>query len=530
MSVFSSPSLLFPILPLRSQKTATMDDSSEKSDDGRETRQNHVARPLRYRTGAFWLLGIYISLISIPWILTCVLANRPINSSSYTRQQGFLNHDISNMRKWKIALDVLNSITGLITSKQQIRQTLPATRADSTNYDPVPVLSALLAQAAVVFCQRQKPDEFLSLMDMFALADRGWTSVPLIWRSIRMRQKKLGRKSSAAFLLPAAGLILFGALQQPLYQILVREGKLSVTTCRDIPSWRKFDNCTGSGLYRSIGRDIEPAQMAVAEHLVIRSRMASDLASISIDESQSNLWNVNATYDVDSIISHREFNSQSKSLRYRVFQRVLPDFFVAGIPVGSTTGVLRQHLMRLNSSLSCEEIDPGDFPSPCPGDRPFIVSYEGVVDTDVRICVPGNYTAFPWTLSRSRQEHIEEMYIDIKDTYVPSNTRWNSANPPFNTSSTIRCMATTTRGYFELGNDWNNNTYGPLLEHWPDAAEMAENFNDWTDTRGSHVQGPKVASYVPSDMYVRRRTIQMDTDARQRQLSKTQTASSVRQS
>jgi hypothetical protein len=477
-----------------------MDDSSETSSNGRETRQKHVVRPLQYRTRALWLLGIYILLILIPWVLTCVLAHRPINSSSYIRQQGFLDHDVLNIRKWKITLGVLNSITGLITSKQKTYQTLLVTHANSANYHLVPVLSALLAQAAVVFCQRQKPDEFLSLIDMFALADRGWTSVPLIWSSIRMRQKKPGRKSSAAFLLPAAGLILFGAIQQPLYQILVREGTLSVTTCRDVPSWQRFDICKGMTLYRPIGRDIEPAQMAMAEHLVIRSRMASELASISIDESQSTLWSVNATFDVNPFVSDRGFDSQTKSLRYRVFQHNLRDFFVAGLPINTTTGVLRQHLMRLNSSLSCEEIDPGNFPSPCSGDRPFVVSWEGVIDTDVRICVPGNYTAVPWTLSRSRQEHTEEMYIDIKNTDIPSNAEWNSTNPRFNTSSTIRCTAMTTRGYFELGNDWNNNTYGPLLEQWPDTAEMAENFNDWTDTSGSHGERSKVESYVPSDM------------------------------
>jgi hypothetical protein len=72
-----------PISPFRSRKTATMDESSEKSEDGPETKQKHIARPLRYRTGALWLLGIYISLIIIPWVLTCVLAHRPINSSSY---------------------------------------------------------------------------------------------------------------------------------------------------------------------------------------------------------------------------------------------------------------------------------------------------------------------------------------------------------------------------------------------------------------------------------------------------------------
>ena len=67
----------------------------------------------------------------------------------------------------------------------------------------------------------------------------------------------------------------------------------------------------------------------------------------------------------------------------------------------------------------------------------------------------------------------------------------------------------TTRGYFELGNNWNNNTYGPLLEHWPDPAEMAENFNDWN--------GPiQCSNNVPSDTYVTWKNTRTSTDTNQR--------------
>ena len=361
---------------------------------------------------------------------------------------------------------------------------------------------------------------------MFALADRGWTSAPLIWSSIWTRQKMPGRKSSAAFLLPAACLILLGAIQQPLYQILVKVSLISVATCRDIPSRYNSDNCTGFRLYGTIGKDIEPAQMAIAEHLVIRSRMASELASISADEPQSNLWSVNATYKATRNDPGEPSYIGPKSLDYWIFPRgalstapsdTIPDFFVAGLPAETTTGVLRQHLMRLNSSTSCEEIDPGGFPSTCPGDRPFTVFWERVMDIDVRICVPGNYTAFPWTLSRSRQEHTEEIYIDIKDTSIgdPGESS-ESENPRFNTTYTIHCTAATTRGYFELGNDWNNNTYGPLLEQWPNTAQMVEDFNDWTDTRYWPSYWDEMEGYVPSDVYVRRRKLRLYTNARQR--------------
>lgn len=350
-------------------------------------------------------------------------------------------------------------------------ETLPATHAHHINDYLVPILSAVLAQAAVLFCQRRKPNEFLSLRDIFVLADRGWTNAPLIWNSIRSRQKIQGRKSGVSFLLPAACLILIGAAQQPWYQILVEVSKISVTTCHDIPYWGPHpgDGCYLFPLYERLGIDIEPARMALAKHSVLRSRMALDLASISVDEPQSYIWSVNAKSVPFSSLNYWVFARNHISiLDYNI--EPIPDFFVAGLPARTTTGVLRNHIMRLNS-VSCEEVDAGDFPSPCPGDRPLTVFSEHFLDTEVRVCVPGNYTAFPWSLSRNRQDLTEEIYIGIKNTSTGRNDG-NTDNPLFSTSSTFCCKATTTRGYFELGNNWNHNTYGPLLEHWPDPAEM----------------------------------------------------------
>jgi hypothetical protein len=127
--------------------------------------------------------------------------------------------------------------------------------------------------------------------------------------------------------------------------------------------------------------------------------MASELASVSIDETQTSLWSVNSIAEIEYV--YQEFDSEKESLRYWVFQPYIldnptaPDFFVAGLPADTTTGVLREHLMRPDSSVKCEEIDSGVFPSPCPGDRLFTVSLEGVINTDVKVCAPGNYTAFP---------------------------------------------------------------------------------------------------------------------------------------
>jgi hypothetical protein len=126
--------------------------TGEKLDDYREFNKKHAARPLRYRTRALWLLGFYFLFIFIPWVLTCVLAQRPITSSSYRRQQGFLNRDISHIRNWKRTVDVLNSITGLITSKQHRYKTISAAHTNPAPRHLVPVLSALLARSAVLYC------------------------------------------------------------------------------------------------------------------------------------------------------------------------------------------------------------------------------------------------------------------------------------------------------------------------------------------------------------------------------------------
>lgn len=81
-------------------------------------------------------------------------------------------------------MGVLNSIAGLVT---------------------IPFLSALLGQAAVVFCQKQRPEQSLGLLDMFALADRGWTNVGVIWASIWSwnSSKASNNKWIGAFLLPS---------------------------------------------------------------------------------------------------------------------------------------------------------------------------------------------------------------------------------------------------------------------------------------------------------------------------------------
>jgi hypothetical protein len=142
--------------------------------------------------------------------------------------------------------------------------------------------------------------------------------------------------------------------------------------------------------------------------------------------------------------------------------------FVASIPINSTTGVLRQHIIRFNSSITCDRVEAVMYPTQCPGVRPFTTSISFQNDTrttELRVCAPGEWGQFPWNFSRNRLDLEEKVFLQFADLEN-------------DTTSTVQCIASTTRGYFELGNYRNMQTYGPLLQKWPSPAVMEEDFND----------------------------------------------------
>jgi hypothetical protein len=117
---------------------------------------------LRYRRRAVWLLGIYIPLLVVPWILTCILLHRPIGASDYYDQSGIHESLLTVHRRLMNALSVIFAITGLVT---------------------VPIISAILSEAAVVYTQKRREGQNVSIRQLFALADRGWSSLPILHES-----------------------------------------------------------------------------------------------------------------------------------------------------------------------------------------------------------------------------------------------------------------------------------------------------------------------------------------------------------
>ncbi|KAF1916190.1 hypothetical protein BDU57DRAFT_516139 [Ampelomyces quisqualis] len=422
----------------------------------RDSQQTHVPLKielpaLRYRHRALWLLGFYIPLLVIPWALTCVLVYHPLGARSYYDQAGLEDSKLTLHRRMDNALSVINSFTGIVT---------------------VPIISALLTQAAVVYAQRRRKDQFISVRQMFALADQGWSNFGVLheaWPPWRGHTSGPGAAGSP-FLWLAAAFIMLCAVQQPLREALVSKESTSIMTYRDNTAAAfGVDKATA----RLLGHDAEPFDLAeIPEDIVVQNVMNS-LATFDRYEMPPYIWTDPG--GERGFVKATSFGFGSKTPG--PWMQPTPDYFVAALPNATTTGVLRHRLMRLNSTVDCDQINMSNFPSRCEGQRPFAASYNWTEGPAVRLCVPGERGLYPWETNRNRQDITEDFYLDVSGL-APASGYGNTA---YNTTLTLHCSVGTTRGYFEMGNYRNDLRPGPLLDRWEELDPYTDQpeYNDW---------------------------------------------------
>ena len=406
---------------------------------------------LRYRHRALWLLAIYVPLLLIPWALTCLLTYRPAGSSSYLDQHGFTGGNIATQKRLINALAVLNSFTSIIT---------------------IPIVSALIAQAAVVYTQRRHKNQSVSVRQAFALADRGWSNPSILyeaWPPWKMndsgsRGRPGWRGPGSGFLWLAAVYLFICGIQQPIREALVSTKQVLVVTTQDNPT--ALDKGTyAKARYVPVGFDPEPDDMHTIPERIVVQELANKLASMPGHDVPTNLWP-----DLESSTPF-ELSDDIDLPRAGPWQQRQTGYFVAAFPNGTTTGVLRHRVMRFNSSVACTEIEQSSFPLSCKDQALFTASFSQSDQLGLRICVPGQRGLFPWSISRRRQDIAEEMFVDVNTT--------DSSGAPMN--YTRHCIAKTTRGYFEMGNYRNEYVPGPLLENWfesQDPFAVKGEFND----------------------------------------------------
>lgn len=204
----------------------------------------------------------------------------------------------------------------------------------------------------------------------------------------------------------------------------------------------------------------------------------NSLATFDDTQIQHNLWVDNPYGPNQSTQWHEPTGYQSLFLYGSddgTGDKMNPDnhFFVTSLPNGTNTGVLREHALRFNSSVTCENITRSSFPSPCEGQRPLDVNIRRP-NMEIRVCAPGEIGKYPWSKSRNKETVEEELFIDLQS----SLDLYPSLTLPVD-SYTMKCTASTTRGYFELGNYMNEFVYGPLLDKWPDEETIENDTNNW---------------------------------------------------
>ncbi|KUI66480.1 hypothetical protein VM1G_02340 [Cytospora mali] len=248
-----------------------------------------------------------------------------------------------------------------------------------------------------------------------------------------------------------------------------------VATCNDVPfpvnSAQVCKKVTHLR-YSVGGYDPEPADMAVAPGNLVARKVANQLPTLSNMDGQHHIWPVlprmgdNWAMDIGNTFYYYQ-KTGIKSI----------PFYVTAFPPNFNTGVLREHAMRLNTSVSCKTVPRSSFPDICPGDRPLAGEFNNS-ETRNRYCVAGDYTTVPWTIDRNRQDMIEELWVDNYIPYGSPISLLSSFVESAVNNITVHCMANTTRGYFELPNFYNEGTPGTLLEEWPSQDVLEQDFND----------------------------------------------------
>lgn len=108
----------------------------------------------------------------------------------------------------------------------------------------IPIVSTLVAQAAVVYAQRSTSKKTLSVRQLLALADRAWTGIPGLWKA---RHHEVGSR----LVMLGGLLILFVSVQPPIQSLFAGIEAVQIVSCYNTP----VVGCDSSGIDEEVGFD-----------------------------------------------------------------------------------------------------------------------------------------------------------------------------------------------------------------------------------------------------------------------------------
>ncbi|KAK2763568.1 hypothetical protein CKAH01_15960 [Colletotrichum kahawae] len=390
-----------------------------------------------------YLVAGYATLSIFAWVTTCVMTYRSLWPLKFTKQYVMdyqsesyggniilIRETVEKNRDWYQRIRVLQSVIAVLT---------------------LPLTTSVMSAAAVIYVQRSSHD--LSLRQLIALADKSWTDVIAI-------MTVPGGRHKTPFLIVAIAVYILGGLLSPL-----QEAFLSVLST-------KVTYAPGASSYLAdIPEQFKYTGRAYAEDNSVVLITRGLLETTSSSQPQAQLWQGSGYACSDS----QEVDGKRISETCR-FGTTLEDItkleapFLAQLPAGYSTGLIRQFVPRINSSADVDLVTAEDFPKSCetmPGSfwasyfsEAGGRSYPAYPPVSIQICMPGNLTTTPWKRTRDRQSFTESLYLNISfEQTEPKIAYW-------------KISMNTTAGYFQLPNEWNQ-TAGELLGKDPFGPEGA---------------------------------------------------------
>lgn len=405
------------------------------------------------------LAVFYVALLIVPWALTCRIATQP----------AFIIHVYSRGGRyyvqygWVIAIKVLNSLAAVLS---------------------LPILSALLARAAVVFSQRRRPAQTLNVRQLFALADRDWYNLSNVLSPV-----------TSSALLRLGFLLLSFSILLPL----IRSGLVAYDNVLVSSHWpARYD-----GADEFLGLTPSPAALKLASgsqtSVTSATRGSLRITTGGID---THLWPVcndprpgstcgfkYGPYDIEqSRLSNfwestdrsygRDFETNGSALMHA-------STFRAGSTIGTYRGnKLGAYTLGLQSGTQCEtvsmqevdehcirSIDSGALPTTARG---WNTSLEIPQHIRLDICYPP-LERDPWEAAAASPwkpiNFTEHLYVGLFD----SDSSWGCGYDYdgdcgyLGTSSGLyfHCQADSLMSYFEIGEASTKGVPGRLLEEMP---------------------------------------------------------------
>ncbi|KUJ08929.1 uncharacterized protein LY89DRAFT_788365 [Mollisia scopiformis] len=399
-----------------------------------------------------WFVLILVLSYAIPavlaWVITCILSFRPISGpkqygviydpdSSYYGGYAEVGNSYVRSEEWFRAARVIQSIVSVLT---------------------IPLTSAVCSSAAVIFVQHHRSTPRLTIRQLITLADRGWVG-PGTFGRLAISWRRYG----SSFLLLAIFLTILGGILSPLQQLFLSSKTIKTPT-----------------FFQSVNSLFDIADPFLSYYQdredLVTTVTRNALMSATNGEPQSQLWQGSGTScnmtEIAALVRADSFTLPANCGNGNTLGNIssLADPFLAQLPNGYSTGLIRQYIPRFNSTARYENISATEYPSGCsqiPG--AFYVQYTYVTQpntTDVagwnvEACMPTDMSKSPWMETRDRQDFTETLYLNISiyGGLTQSGTPVGG--------SMFRITLDTTGGYFELPNYMNGQVPGSLLTTIP---------------------------------------------------------------